>query len=345
MHATRPASVPQAMHRPGPSRRWPTFALWAALAACPAQALTVTAEGVGAVGQDSISCGARGSCYNYTRSGSSVQIAQFNGDLGVLTSATLSGFNGSTTLNYASSRSGSARFQQSLTFGSASVWTGFSTTGTTAASSPLGNGSGQLPASQLSWVLGNGNLSAYAETFLNVNKSGGGPFSPVTSATATASAHTLTGRMTYSYLQHANASFTSGTDLNQLSLTAGEAFAIHALGGAADTTRLDTASLSCSGDCSAFSLDLSSFQDLVAGQSVQGLTSLVSGLAAGHYSAVYTLGFADDNAVGVGQRANALTLTLGGDAVAAVPEPASGALMLAGLAALGWRGHRRLARR
>lgn len=151
--------------------------------------------------------------------------------------------------------------------------------------------------------------------------------------------------LTYSYLQHANASFDVEMDRNTGSLTAtavGAAFNLYALAGslgAAQTTALDSVSYTCVSGCSDFSLSLASFSALAAGQSMSGSVALLASTS-GSYSGQYLLTFDDDRLVGVGQLQNSLTLNVTGN-VAAVPEPETYAMFLAGLGVMGFLGRRR----
>jgi hypothetical protein len=140
--------------------------------------------------------------------------------------------------------------------------------------------------------------------------------------------------LTYSYLHHANASFSAASDTNVLApLTAG-GFSVFNLGGSS-TTKLDFVSLQCvSGNCGAFNVTLPSFQDLAAGSSVAGTAGLVTSVA-GDYAATYKLVFSDDTGVGATSThvQNSLTLNLSGS-VPAVPEPGTWALLSLGLIGL-----------
>jgi hypothetical protein len=97
-----------------------------------------------------------------------------------------------------------------------------------------------------------------------------------------------------------------------------------------------------SGNCGAFDINMSSFQDLAAGGSAAGSASLIAGVA-GNYDATYLLTFSDDIEVGAtaSHLTNALTLNVQGS-VAPVPEPGTWALMGVGLAGLGYRFRKRL---
>jgi hypothetical protein len=155
--------------------------------------------------------------------------------------------------------------------------------------------------------------------------------------------------MTYSYLNHSNASFALGAsgsaDLNAMTLNLGPAgatadFTVVALGSSANTTDLSFGKtpVTCTGACDQFSLSTASFATLLAGGSESGtVTYLGAGLGKAG-SATYTFTFDDVASKGAtaSQRSNSLTLT-----VTAVPEPHNAAMFLAGLGAIGWMSRRR----
>jgi hypothetical protein len=146
--------------------------------------------------------------------------------------------------------------------------------------------------------------------------------------------------LTYSYLTHANASFTADSDTNVLGPLGASSFSVFNLGGSS-TAKLDFVSLQCvSGNCGAFNVALPSFQDLAAGTSVSGSAGLTAS-AAGDYAATYKLVFSDDTAVGATSThlQNSLTLNLQGS-VPAVPEPGSWALLSLGLIGLAFRSRK-----
>jgi hypothetical protein len=161
--------------------------------------------------------------------------------------------------------------------------------------------------------------------------------------------------LNYQYLQHSNASFADATsaDLDVLDATvdAGSAssFTISALGNALDTTRLQYQGSTCTGDCTAFNLNLSFANLLTAGTTQSGSLGLIGDATTDH-SATISLLFGDNSAVGVGstQLPNTLTLHVSSvgtaniaGSVSAVPEPHGAAMLLAGLGAVGWLSRRR----
>ncbi len=169
--------------------------------------------------------------------------------------------------------------------------------------------------------------------------------SRISGGRATSQLTGLTGSqsLTYSYLRHANASFSSGADAGNLILGAGSAFSIFNFGDAS-SAKLDFVSLECvSGDCGAFNVTLPSFQDLAAGGSVVGSTALTA-VGGSSYSATYDVLFSDDTAVGATDThlQNSLRLTVqSGSAVPPVPEPAEWTMLVAGLLVMGFIARRR----
>ena len=140
--------------------------------------------------------------------------------------------------------------------------------------------------------------------------------------------------LTYSYLRHANASFTAASDTNVLGPLGTGAFSVFNLGDGS-TAKLDFVSLQCiSGNCDAFNVTLPSFQNLAAGASVGGTAALTANLA-GDYAATYKLLFSDDTSIGAtGTHVqNSLLLNVQGS-VPAVPEPSSWAFLSLGLIGL-----------
>jgi hypothetical protein len=147
--------------------------------------------------------------------------------------------------------------------------------------------------------------------------------------------------LTYSYLNHANASFTDGVDTNELmqEFVDDSPFNVRIFNiGNTDTTKLDYIGVNCSGDCDDFRLTLAALSDLTAGSHFDGLVEEYFNGIVGSYAATYEILFSDDTAVGATstQRQNSLFLSVQGtvpneQAAAAVPEPGTTALVLGGL--------------
>jgi hypothetical protein len=162
------------------------------------------------------------------------------------------------------------------------------------------------------------------------------------SVTQTISGLSGTESLTYSYLRHANASFSGGTNTDALTVGAGSGFSIFNFGDGS-TTNLDYGSRTCTGDCGAFTVTLPTTPgaswNLAPGSSVAGTTALTAS-ATSTSRATYTFTFKDDNAVGAAntQLTNTMQLT-----VAAVPEPSEWAMLAAGLMVIGFIARRRRA--
>jgi hypothetical protein len=199
-------------------------------------------------------------------------------------------------------------------------------------------------AGSLNNYVGTGSVSSTLTTTATVNLS---EETRIDNQRAYLSLTGLTGSqsLTYSYLKHANASFSNAADANSLllgGLTAAPlAFSIFNLGDLS-TTKLDFISLQCTGgDCGAFGVTMPSFQNLVAGGSADGSATLLAG-DVGNYSATYLFTFKDDDAIGAttSHLTNTLSLSIEGS-IAPVPEPSSWALLSLGLIGLAWRARKK----
>jgi hypothetical protein len=169
------------------------------------------------------------------------------------------------------------------------------------------------------------------------------PVSVIANRTARQTITGLTGDLSlaYSYLRHSNASFSSGADMDNLTIAAGSGFSLFNFGDAS-TTKMDYVSRQCiSGDCGAFTLTLpgtpGASWNVAAGGSVAGTTALTQ-YATSTSKATYLFTFSDDTAVGATNThlRNTMQLT-----VAAVPEPSEWAMLMAGLLVIGFIARRR----
>ncbi|MEY2689849.1 MAG: hypothetical protein RL375_4048 [Pseudomonadota bacterium] len=167
---------------------------------------------------------------------------------------------------------------------------------------------------------------------------------------ANAIAGSATLDVSYRYLNHSNATFFDGvtqTDVLDAALTsgAGRQFVVAGLGASTSTTLMDFVGYSCTGsaaDCASFKIDLS-FSNVAAGTQVGGSILLDPNSALGTHNASFVLQFRDDDGTGSAatQRFNTLTINASGNNVAAVPEPHSAAMLLAGLGAIACMSRRR----
>lgn len=151
-----------------------------------------------------------------------------------------------------------------------------------------------------------------------------------------------------SVLDHANASFAGGSDLNSLTLDFGT-FALgsgtqflpfdvfNLMATAGFTAPLDLLSFVGSGDTSVLGSSLSPLNNLAAGTS-QGFLASFNTASPGMFAASYQLSLSDDTALAGALGGQSLTLNLLGN-VAAVPEPAAWVLLMTAI--VGVAGGRR----
>jgi hypothetical protein len=201
---------------------------------------------------------------------------------------------------------------------------------------------GSASAANLGTYAGTGSLltTLRIDSFMTLDVGSASTFiaSPRATQTITGLAGALS--LDYSYLRHANASFSSGANMDERTIAAGSGFSIFNLGDAS-TTKLDYQGVSCSGDCGAFKVTLPTIAgtswNVAAGNSMAGTTALTTG-ATSTSRATYVFTFKDDNAVGLAntQLTNTMQLT-----VAAVPEPSEWAMLAAGLLVIGFMARRR----
>jgi hypothetical protein len=161
---------------------------------------------------------------------------------------------------------------------------------------------------------------------------------------------TGTQSLEYTYLNHANASFTSGSDTNSLNKdVSGGVFNFSVYNhGTVDTADLASGSFTCTaGDCGAFKFTSNSFNNVSASNSFINYGSIeVAGTAAsGAYNATFALVFSDMHAGAASYtlKDNSLFLTVSASVapVSAVPEPETYAMLLAGLSVVGLKIRRR----
>lgn len=261
-------------------------------------------------------------------------VGGFNASLGVLTGASLSGSSTGQVTAVSAKAWGTAsvtdRLAASGGFGQVQAQGSVTTSAGGDASAAIGTFGQSAYAGNLGDLLGRSS-SFEVSSATSANKEGGsGSFK------AESASHSITAAISYDYLRHANASFNALADVNSSTMTVGQAagssFSIFARGDS-NTTRLDQlGTVSCTGDCAAFNLSWAALSDLNANGSASGTARLISTVA-GQHSATYSFRLGDDTSIGVGQTSETLSFTLNGT-VAAVPEPESYAMFLAGLLAL-----------
>jgi endonuclease I len=146
--------------------------------------------------------------------------------------------------------------------------------------------------------------------------------------------------VTGTVLDHANGSFAGGSDTNSLQLNFGTLAAgtgvahlqfqlFNLMATQNFTSSLDLIGITSSGDTSKLTTDLSLLDNLAAGGN-QSFTANLDTSQIGTFSATYFLNSSDDTSLTGATAGQQLVLTLTGS-VAAVPEPASIALLVTGV--------------
>lgn len=263
----------------------------------------------------------------------SFSFAAFDSSIGVLTGASFGvAFSGSPTLTSSNGNAqGSVTYKETASlagFGTATSSTSEARTGNTGATTPLA-AYGATTVANLNSLVGSGTLASSVVGTATADRTSGSA-----GLSATSSAHSTVGTLTYNYLNHAGASFSSTADSNALSITAGSSFNVYAVTGANRTLLDQITGWTCVSGCTGFTMTWGpNISDMVAGGSMTGTVTSTSG-----GTAVYHATFGDNTSYGASASMVTEDLEL---TVTDVPEPGSMALFLAGIAALGAVSRRR----